>query len=508
MLVVDDNPTSREILTTMMTAFGFETVPAASAGEGLAELENASGSQPFDLVIMDWRMPGMDGIEAGRRIKNHPSLSKVPAVILITAYGRQEIIKQVEKAGFEGFLLKPVSPSVLFDAVMQAFGKISDDPYRRLDPSADDAPVAPRLDGSRLLVVEDNDINRQVAQEILAGAGAMVSLAADGKEALDVLARERFDAVLMDIQMPVMDGYTATREIRQTMGLTNLPVIAMTAHAMAGDREKSIGAGMNAHINKPIDPDEMVSVLRQWIPAGTSAGTTPDAPFSTQGGEAPILPDRLSGFDIEEGLKRLQGNRDLYRKLLIRFANGYAHAPDQLRSAIDEARIDDAQRQAHTLKGVAGNLSAPDLHKTAADLEGVLKRRENVDRLPALVEALETALDEAVASIRDGLSPPAAPIAGSGTPLPSPVNWPTRQGNGFGKPRRSGMSPRSPPSWTWQRRTIRHLQPFGKPLRCWRRTSTSRASSRSPRTWAASNPEERGGLLAAHHFETFKENRL
>ncbi|MGD9016631.1 MAG: response regulator, partial [Desulfobacterales bacterium] len=422
-LVVDDNPTSREILSTMLTAFGFETVPAPSAEEGLAELEGTAGSRPFDLVIMDWRMPGMDGIEAGRRIKNHSSLSKIPAVILITAYGRQEIIKQVEKAGFDGFLLKPVSPSVLFDAVMQAFGRITDDAARRLDPSADDGPAAPRLDGSRLLVVEDNDINRQVAQEILAGAGAVVALAENGKEALDVLARERFDAVLMDVQMPVMDGYTATRKIRQDMGLTDLPVIAMTAHAMAGDREKSLDAGMNAHINKPIDPDELVSVLRQWIPMAAPAGTGPGDPPSPSRGEAPILPDHLAGFEIDEGLKRLQGNRDLYRKLLIRFADGYAQAPDHIRTAIDGAKFDDAQRLAHTLKGVAGNLSAPDLQKTAADLEKVLKHREDLDRLPTLMGAFESSLNLAVASVRATLvspAPPPSPEAGD-PPPPVPI---------------------------------------------------------------------------------------
>ncbi len=264
-LVVDDNLTAREIFREMLESFSFEVTLAASGEEGLAEITKSLDGRPYDLVIMDWKMPGMDGIKASQRIKQDSRLTRVPAIILVTAYGREEIMQQAEAAGLDGFLIKPVSPSVMFDTIMQAFGK--DAPREsRLGVDKDQAAVALKgLAGARVLVVEDNEINQQVAMEILAGAGLDVSLANNGQEGVNAVLANRYDAVLMDVQMPVMDGYTATRHIRRDPRFKDLPIIAMTAHAMTGDEEKSMAAGMNDHVTKPIDPAQLLATLAKWI---------------------------------------------------------------------------------------------------------------------------------------------------------------------------------------------------------------------------------------------------
>ncbi len=211
-LVVDDNATSRGIFQEMLESFSFEVTLAASGQEGLTELEKASESQPFELVIMDWQMPGMDGIEASRRIKNHKGLSKIPAIVMVTAYGREEVMQQTEEVGLEGFLLKPVSASMLFDAIMQAFGEALPEISRVAQRKEQEAEALENIQGARVLLVEDNEINQQVAKEILEGAGLNVTLANNGQEAVDAVKANNYDAVLMDVQMPVMDGYTATRK--------------------------------------------------------------------------------------------------------------------------------------------------------------------------------------------------------------------------------------------------------------------------------------------------------
>jgi CheY-like chemotaxis protein len=188
---------------------------AATAEEGLSELEKASASQPFELVIMDWKMPGMDGIEASKRVKNHTGLSKIPAIVMVTAYGREEVIQQAEGVGIEGFLLKPVNPSMLFDTIMQAFGEAVPETSRVAQTKEQEDKTLENIQGAQLLLVEDNEINQQVAKEILEGAGLNVSLVNNGQEAVNAVKENEYDAVLMDVQMPVMDGYEATKAIRK-----------------------------------------------------------------------------------------------------------------------------------------------------------------------------------------------------------------------------------------------------------------------------------------------------
>ena len=213
-LIVDDNATSSNILQDIFEAFSFKVSLSASGEESLEEIERADTDKPFDLVIMDWKMPGMNGIEASKRIKMHPNLSKMPPIILVTAYAREEIMQQADKIGLDGYLPKPVSPSVLFDTVMEALGK--DLQASVVDRKKERVPEdLESFNGARVLLAEDNEINQQVAMEMLQGVGLHVTVANNGREAVDYVKKGSYDAVLMDIQMPVMNGYTATGEIRK-----------------------------------------------------------------------------------------------------------------------------------------------------------------------------------------------------------------------------------------------------------------------------------------------------
>jgi CheY-like chemotaxis protein len=475
-LVVDDNPTSREILQDMLESFSFHVTLAESGEKGLAAIENASRQQPVDLVIMDWKMPGMDGIETARRIKGNPQLSKIPPIILVTAYGREEILQQAESAGLEGFLIKPVSPSTLFDAVMQAFGRESLDETRAAPVKASKTVTIESIRGARLLLVEDNEINQQVAREILESAGLQISIANNGQEAVDMVKETIYDAVLMDIQMPVMDGYAATRIIRELedrgqmaddrgqkteerqqrkegekLGrwegekkseiqnpkskIKGVPIIAMTAHAMAGDDQKSLAAGMNGHVTKPIDPEQLFSTLLKWIKPRQelpeaitgSERAGQDAADSASAVAKDSFPVSLAGFDFEDGLKRLRGNEKLYTKLLRNFAAKYAGMAADIDQAIESLDFEQAHGMVHSLKGMAGNLAAVELQSAAIGLEKLVKHANHEkppanDELKLKFAKLDDALNQAIQSIQafwapDQANPAAAEI---GTPAAVP----------------------------------------------------------------------------------------
>ena len=213
-LVVDDNPTSRNILQEMLESFSFAVTLAASGEDGLAEIELADRDKPFELVIMDWMMPGLDGLATSELIKKHCKLSKIPAIILVTAYGREEVMQRTDQIGLEGFLIKPVSPSVLFDTILQAFGE-EEPTASQISERSQINDYTKDIQGARILLVEDNEINQQVAQEILIGGGLIVTVANNGHQGVEAAMQNHFDAILMDIQMPLMDGYEATRKIRE-----------------------------------------------------------------------------------------------------------------------------------------------------------------------------------------------------------------------------------------------------------------------------------------------------
>jgi CheY-like chemotaxis protein len=446
-LVVDDHPTSRVILREMLESFTFEVTTAASGAAGLAEFERARDGRPYDLVVMDWKMPGMDGLEAARRIKAGAA-RRPPPVLLVTAFGCEDIRREAEAAGLEGVLPKPVSAALLFDTILAIFGR------RPSAPSAAGAAepmgrACDRLAGRRVLLVEDNEINQQVALETLRGAGLAAALAVNGREAVARVARERFDVVLMDVQMPVMDGYAAAMEIRRweaegrnsesgsgkaeggrrKEGLPPIPIIAMTANAMPGDAAKSLAAGMNDHLTKPIDPDTLFETLARWITVGTGCRRAPALPAADGGGprEETVLPDGLPGFDLAQGLRRLQGNRTLYRRLLVEFADRHRHEAEELRHALAAGDFDRARHRLHTVKGVAGNLAAAPLAAASAALEALVRDAERwrpsggsslEDACAAFTDALELAVAAAGALAPAGGGEERLPAGAA--PLPAP----------------------------------------------------------------------------------------
>ena len=423
-LVVDDNATSREILQGMLDSMGFSADLAQDGAEALDKLAQADPAKPYELVLMDWKMPGMDGLTVSKRIKHDPSLTQTPTIIMVTAYGREEIMQRADQIGLEGFLIKPVSPSLLLDAIMSAFGK-----QTQRDTSAGrgrigDGPAGEGLRGAKVLVVEDNEINQQVAREILQGAGLFVDIANNGQEAVEAVGRDHYQAVLMDVQMPVMDGYTATRTIRRDSGFDDLPIIAMTANAMAGDREKALEAGMSDHVAKPIDVGQLFKTLATWIKPGVRGFTPQAAPAPPEAPEPAVPPDELpraiEGIDLQEGLTRVGGNEQLFRKLLIKLRDDYARADREIAALLQAGNVDEAQRLAHSIKGVAGNVGAGGLRETAGALEEAIAKGHG-DDYPALLDAFGQSLQSMAAAlgVLEEVPPSAAPITGEGAPASS-----------------------------------------------------------------------------------------
>ncbi len=405
-LVVDDNDSSREILQRLLESMSFEVSLAASGKEGIAELEKAAKDNPCELVLMDWKMPEMNGIKTSKIIKTHSDLSRIPKIIMVTAYGREEVMKQAEKVGLDGFLVKPVSQSMLFDAIMQAFDKDVERRYIAKKAGMKDEEALKQIRGARILLAEDNEINQEVAREILEQAGLVVTIANDGKEAVEKVIQSTgegeipFDAILMDIQMPVMGGFEATAEIRKEERFKDLPIIAMTAHAMAGDREKSLEGGMNDHVTKPIDTDQLFSALVKWIkprerdfqPAEKEVPKEIVEEVSEIEVEEEILPAELPGISIKSGLSTVGWNKKLYRKLLGKFLESNKDVVSEIKKTLQESDMETAAQLAHTVKGVSGNLGAEELFPVAGDLEKAIKQGET-DSLDSLLENFETHLN-------------------------------------------------------------------------------------------------------------------
>ncbi|EPR41173.1 PAS/PAC sensor hybrid histidine kinase [Desulfovibrio sp. X2] len=421
-LVVDDNATSRMILGDILQSFRF-TVGAASSGEEALRLLER-GDIDYSVVLLDWKMPGMDGMACARRIRTMP-LAMQPAIIMVTAYGREEIMRSVEISDVDGLLLKPVSRSVLLNTIMESLDAEGHE-HHALAPGAGPDDIPGHIRGARILLVEDNELNQQVARELLEGAGLDVTVAGDGEAALDILGRTQmaaaedgggFQAVLMDVRMPGMDGFEATRRIRATSELRDLPVIAMTAHALDTDREKSLRAGMNDHVGKPIRPSELFAALGRWIsPAGWKPAAPPPPPpengsggrglaprasaaAQATGAERLPPPGAVPGLDMASGLARVRGNARLYRRLLLDFARTCGKAPERLGAEIAAGDFELARQEAHTLKGVAGNVGLLDVYAAAAHLDACLGGAPSacsasLARLAASTAAATTAIEK------------------------------------------------------------------------------------------------------------------
>ena len=424
-LVVEDNPIAGELTLRMVRAWGWTAELATSGAQALerisAQCATGSASFPYSVIYMDWQLPDMDGWETTRHIRqlaNNHSLPQ-PKVIMVTAHGREMLTHRPEDEQdmLNGFLVKPVTASMLYDALMDA--STGNSSLRQLAKGRSNAR---QLSGMRILVVEDNLINQQVADELLTAAGAIVSLAANGQLGVDAVAAAapQFDVVLMDIQMPVLDGYAATRVIRDKLGLAHLPIIAMTANAMASDRDACIAAGMNEHIGKPFDMVKLVSLLIRMTGFQTPAVQLKENTTSIQ--HVFAVPT-VVGLDLRTALGRMSGMRSLYVRTARDFVKIIDAIIPELRQCLTSGDKPKALMRLHTLKGNAGTLGATELAANAAKLEtlcvtgaGMQECEQGLEGFAILVQSTQEALKEAIAQLEHG--PVATSTGGGAAPTP------------------------------------------------------------------------------------------
>jgi CheY-like chemotaxis protein len=415
-LIVDDNMCVREVLTRMTGALGLKVDTAADGLDALRQVALADArDEPYDLLLLDWKMPGMDGVECARVLSDrerprHPT----PPVLMLTAFSRGEVQQRLNEQGVAvgALLTKPVTPSTLFDACVTALGLAAVRPPTRIAQREESMlGHRKRLSGAHILLVEDNAFNQELALDVLSHAGIVVSVANNGQEALTMLGRERFDGVLMDCQMPVMDGYAATRALRQQPQWRDLPVIAMTANAMVGDRDKALAAGMNDHIAKPIKVDDMFATLARWVrPAATASDASGAAPgVASTGPQLGTLTD-LPGVDTRAGLAGIMGNDTLYRHLLRLFRDREVDFSARFKAVRAAGDAGAAVRLAHNLKSAAGTLGAHAVQQAAAALEHACTHGADDADVDALVQNVARLLDPVIAGLQPlGTGP--APIA-------------------------------------------------------------------------------------------------
>lgn len=398
-LVVDDNQVSRDILTEMLSYFRLDVIAVESGHRAIAVLEQAD--QQIDLVLMDWRMPGMNGDEVTKRIHTDRLVRHQPKIIMVTAYGREDVMRLSEQAGVDAFMIKPVSPSTLLDTLLSVLGRgrlFAADQHQ--SSVAGDISLSGQVAGLSVLLVEDNEINREFAVELLRSEGILVDEATNGAEALVKVQRQAYDAVLMDIQMPIMDGLTAARQIRQLANqpggeaFASLPIIAMTALAMAQDAEQSREAGMNDHITKPIAPDRLIHTLAKHVKRRGRSASDVTVVSASQDLATPF--PQLESLEVREGVRRIGGNVDAYWRQLQRFKNHYAQAVSVLTQKIEREGLLEAEAYCHALKGVAGNIGATQLYQLVGAIDQQLKQnqRPDADSLHSMALALTQVFDD------------------------------------------------------------------------------------------------------------------
>jgi two-component system sensor histidine kinase/response regulator len=408
-LVVDDNDSARQMLADMLQRLGLAADAVDSGRAALEALDRAQvQGHPYELLLLDWQMPVMSGIELARRVHERP-LETPPRMVLVTGYGREEVLKSADAVGIKDVLIKPVNGSTLFDCVARVMGQVSNEVPAYVEHRDQSGAVLASVQGAHLLLVEDNELNQEVASELLRDAGFVVDVAVNGQQAVDLVRAHGYDLVLMDMQMPVMDGLAATRMIRTLPQRGDLPIVAMTANAMEQDRQACLAAGMNDHVAKPIDPQLLFHTLAHWIRprpglGGVSATRAPAA--------VTVALPALAGIDTADGLRRVLGRSDLYLTLLRKFVAGQREVVDQIRAALAAGDLEGARRLAHTLKGLAGNIGAAALQQAAATLEAALATPQ-----PAVVaaplDACEQALQTVIATLDSGLPPQDAAAAGA-----------------------------------------------------------------------------------------------
>jgi PAS domain S-box-containing protein len=399
-LIVDDNATARQIILNALSDFTASVNAVCSGSDAVdAVVRNDPGS-PYDVIFMDWQMPVLDGLETIRRIKENAAITKQPRVVLVTAFGTDQVREEAERLNIDGFLMKPVTRSMLVDALVTVFA-----PDKREISSVVADSNSARLRGARILLAEDNEINQQIAVELLEGVGATLDVANNGQEALEMLgaasSESSYHLLLTDLQMPVIDGYQLSVKIRADARFHKLPIIAMTAHATVEERQRCFAAGMNDHVSKPIDAEVLFETVGRYCrlsPAVSEVFVSEQAPLE----EIPSI----DGLDADDGLRRVSGNLHLYMDLLHQFREQQADTVARLAAqfAIEDHAA--AERLAHNLKGVAGNLGFRELALAAGNLEKAINDQGDLSRLEALRRVLSDQLSEILSQMVSVLAKP------------------------------------------------------------------------------------------------------
>ena len=400
-LIVDDNAAAREILAESLDTIAHEVRTVASGTEALAAIKEHDAIAPFDIVFMDWRMPGMDGLQVSRLIKSDETLRKQPSIVLVTAFGREEVREEASRIELDGFLVKPVTKSMVVDTLVNIFAEPGETAGGGADAAAEEDS---RLAGIQILLVEDNEINQQIARELLESAGATVKVTNNGKEAVDTLFTGQqpppFDLVLMDLQMPVMDGYQATVKIRSDARFASLPIIAMTAHATMEEKQRCLATGMDDHLAKPIDPALLFeTICRIARPTSAPMKASTSSPSAAPTHDLPAI----EGINAADGIERLAGNRQLYLTLLRLFLDRQAEVPTLLAEQLKSGDLSTAERTIHTVRGTAANLSIIEVQASATALEAAIHERSDPSHIERLRQRFSDVLQDLLARLAPAL---------------------------------------------------------------------------------------------------------
>ena len=379
-LVIEDNPTSQELVQTLFESYGMTSHVVDSGEDGLRALEQSNRksktSQPFNLVVLDWLLPGIDGLSTAERIRQQFNDRNLP-IIMISAFAGKEEEAQASAAGIDHFLPKPITASSLYDAILQVNGLSGDVDIQRPVVTVADL----EFQGVPLLLAEDNEANQFVAEEILTAAGFELDIAANGREAVEQYRKKPYAAILMDVQMPEMDGLEATRYIRKELQGRHFPIIAMTANAMKSEEEACREAGMDDFIPKPVDRTLLFQTLRLWIPSsrkerpinetGPKIESAVPSPDTAQKNSALFneTPMSIPGIDVKGTLHRLGVSQESYLRMLKRFAAGHHQTIGSLQAALEANDREAARRHAHSIAGAAGNLGAKEIYQIGKKLE-------------------------------------------------------------------------------------------------------------------------------------------
>ncbi len=424
-LVVDDVENTRQVLSEMLSWMSFVATMADTGKAALQEIARADAAgQPYDVVLLDWHMPGMDGAATARRLKTLP-LARTPKLIALTQqHGDDVSVTSAAIADLQirATLSKPVAPSKLFDVLMDVLGGSLHRLGATVNALSGISPVALQgVRGARILLAEDNALNQQVASELLRDAGFMVDIADDGRIACDMAqaafaSGQTYDMILMDMQMPGMGGLEATSRIRATQHGAAVPIVALTANAMASDKEKYMVAGMVDFVSKPIDPDELLRVLVYWIAPRSGADVAPSnaVPFVPVKPNEPLeaMPAFIEGLDQAAGMRRVMGKQHRYLSMLRAFADAQADLPQAIAQALHANDLTTATRLAHTLKSLAGNIAASEVARLAGAMEETLRSDTGADVQSAALDSLAATLGAQIAAIHKALPPDSGPAAG------------------------------------------------------------------------------------------------